>query len=87
MDLKSYRRWDDYTKARDAMFAATNSDTAPWYVADSNDKRRARLNIISHLLDHVPYEPLPLERVKLPKRSRPKDEQIEHSWRRVPERY
>ena len=59
MDLKSYRRWSDYTHARDAMFAATDTEIAPWYVADSNDKRRARLNIITHLLDHVPYERVP----------------------------
>ena len=51
MDLKSYDRWDDYTLARDEMFAKTDVPWSPWYVADSNDKKRARLNIISHLLD------------------------------------
>ena len=56
MDLDSYGRWYDYSRARDAMFAATDTETAPWYVANSNDKRRARLNIISHILDLVPYE-------------------------------
>ena len=55
MDLESYGRWYDYSRARDAMFAATDTETAPWYVADSNDKRRARLNIISHILDVIPY--------------------------------
>jgi polyphosphate kinase len=68
MDLKSYTRWDDYTKARDDMFAATDTAWAPWYVAISDDKQRARLNIISHLLSKIPYEALPREKVKLPKR-------------------
>ena len=56
MDLDSYGRWYDYSRARDNMFAATDTETAPWYVANSDDKRRARLNIISHILDLVPYE-------------------------------
>ena len=59
MDLASYSRWYDYSRARDAMFAATDTDTAPWFVADSNEKRRARLAIISHLLSAVPYERSP----------------------------
>jgi polyphosphate kinase 2 len=70
MDLKSYSRWYDYSRARDDMFAATDSEWAPWYVADSNDKRRARLNIISHLLDLVPYEPTPPPQVRLPDRQK-----------------
>ena len=68
MDLKSYSRWYDYSRARDAMFAATDTGWAPWYVADTNDKRRGRLNIISHLLSQVPYTPLKPRHVKLPKR-------------------
>ena len=56
MDLKSYDRWDDYTKARDEMFAATDTAWAPWYVARSEDKKRVRLNVISHLLKQVPYK-------------------------------
>jgi polyphosphate kinase 2 len=68
MDLKSFDRWDDYTKARDAMFAASDTAWAPWYVARSDDKRRARLNIIKHLLAQIPYKAAPRERVKLPKR-------------------
>jgi polyphosphate kinase len=56
MGLKSYSRWYDYSRARDEMFAATSTDFAPWHVADSNDKKRARLNIISHLLEQIPYE-------------------------------
>ena len=58
MDLESYGRWYDYSRARDAMFASTDTAWAPWFVANTDDKKRARLNIISHLLSQVPYEPL-----------------------------
>jgi polyphosphate kinase 2 len=68
MDLKSYGRWYDYSRARDAMFAATDTSWAPWYVAETDDKRRGRLNLISHLLSQVPYEPLKQRDVSLPKR-------------------
>jgi polyphosphate kinase 2 len=68
MDIKSYTRWDDYTKARDDMFAASDTAWAPWYVARSEDKQRVRLNIISHILSRIPYKSLPREKVKLPKR-------------------
>jgi polyphosphate kinase 2 (PPK2 family) len=68
MDLRSYSRWYDYSRARDAMFKASDTEIAPWSVAISNDKRRARLNIISDLLDKIPYEEMPRKRVKLPKR-------------------
>jgi polyphosphate kinase 2 len=68
MDLKSYSRWYDYSRARDAMFATTDTAWAPWYVAHTNDKKRGRLNIISHLLSQVPYEPLDHRNVKLPDR-------------------
>jgi polyphosphate kinase 2 len=70
MDLKSYSRWFDYSRARDEMFAATDTGFAPWYVVHSDDKKRARLNLISHLLDRIPYEPLKTEPVKLPKRQK-----------------
>lgn len=70
MDLKSYSRWYDYSRARDEMFAATDTDVAPWYVARSDDKKRARLNIIAHLLDRIPYKTVPREKVKLPKRQK-----------------
>ena len=70
MDLQSYDRWDDYTRARDEMFAASDTAWAPWYVARSDDKRRARLNIITHLLSKIPYKKLPREKVKLPKREK-----------------
>ena len=68
MDLKSYSRWYDYSKARDAMFAATDTAWAPWYIADADDKKRARLNIISHLLSQVPYKPLAHQDITLPNR-------------------
>jgi polyphosphate kinase 2 len=71
MDLKSYSRWFDYSHARDEMFAATDTGFAPWYVARSDDKKRARLNIISHLLSRIPYEDVPRAKVKLPKRQKP----------------
>ncbi|WP_421121622.1 polyphosphate kinase 2 [Aquihabitans daechungensis] len=88
MDLKSYRHWFDYSIARDEMFAATHTDVAPWYVADSNDKRRARLNIISHLLDSIPYEHLPQPPVKFPARQRdPGYVEPEPHFTAVPNRY
>jgi polyphosphate kinase 2 len=88
MDIKSYTRWDDYTKARDEMFHATDTAWAPWYVARSDDKKRARLNIIKHLLSKIPYEKVPREKVKLPKRhvAKPKDSD-EFAFRVIPEVY
>jgi polyphosphate kinase 2 len=68
MDLKSYTHWYDYSRARDAMFAATDTDNCPWYVVDGNDKRRARLNCISHLLSVVPYKEVPRDPVIFPER-------------------
>jgi polyphosphate kinase 2 (PPK2 family) len=68
MDLKSYSRWYDYSRARDAMFVATDTAWAPWYIARTDDKQRGRLNIISHLLSQVPYKPLAHQDVTLPKR-------------------
>ena len=68
MDLKSYSRWFDYSRARDDMLRTTDTSWAPWYVADTNNKKRGRLNIITHLLSLVPYEPLPKRDVKLPRR-------------------
>jgi polyphosphate kinase 2 len=70
MDLKSYSRWDDYTKARDEMFATTDTAWAPWFVANSENKKKVRLNIISHLLSNIPYEDLPRDKVKLPDRKK-----------------
>ncbi|MGE5195202.1 MAG: polyphosphate kinase 2 [Deltaproteobacteria bacterium] len=73
MDLKSYSRWYDYSRARDEMFTATDTTWAPWFVVRSDDKKRARLNIISHLLSRIPYNEVPREKVKLPKRQKAKD--------------
>lgn len=70
MDLKSYSRWFDYSRARDDMFAATDTEWAPWHIVRSDDKRRARLNIIRHLLDNVPYKTAPREKIRLPKRQK-----------------
>jgi polyphosphate kinase 2 len=71
MDLLSYSRWYDYSRARDAMLAATDTSWAPWWIADTEDKKRGRLNIISHLLSRVPYAPLPVNDVGLPERQKP----------------
>jgi polyphosphate kinase 2 len=73
MDLKSYSRWYDYSRARDAMFAATDTDYAPWLVAPSNHKKNVRLNIISDILQRVPYKKLPREKLNLPKRQKAGD--------------
>ena len=69
MDTESYRRWYDYSRARDLMFKATSSKHAPWHIIRSDDKRRARLNCISHVLDLIPYKRVRRDKVKLPKRS------------------
>jgi polyphosphate kinase 2 len=69
MDLESYRRWYDYSEARDLMLKTTDSKHAPWHIVHSDDKRRARLNCISHILDLIPHKKAPREKVKLPKRS------------------
>ncbi len=68
MDLKSYTRWDDYTWARDEMFKATDTKHAPWFAVNSDDKKRARLNLITHLLKQIPYKTASRDKVKLPKR-------------------
>jgi polyphosphate kinase 2 len=88
MDLESHRRWYDYSRARDAMFAATDTPENPWYVVDSHDQRRGRLNCIAHLLSLIPYEEVPHDKVKLPKRQ-PKGDYVEpdYPWRRIPEKY
>ena len=87
MDVKSYDRWDDYTKARDEMFAATDTPWAPWYVARSEDKKRVRLNVISHLLKHVPYKAIPAEKVKLPKRRIGRYKAVDYPFKYVPEKF
>ncbi len=74
MDLLSYEKWNDYTQARDDMLATTDTAWAPWYIARSDDKKRARLNVISHLLSQVPYKPLKKKKVELPQRETPGDD-------------
>ena len=88
MDLESHRRWYDYSRARDAMFVATDTPESPWYVVDSHDQRRGRLNCIAHLLSLIPYEEIPREKVKLPKRQ-PKGDYVEpdYPFRWIPEKY
>jgi polyphosphate kinase 2 len=70
LDLKSYSRWYDYSRARDAMFQASDTTWAPWHIADTNDKKRGRLNIITHLLGQIPYDALTPPDVELPKRQK-----------------
>jgi polyphosphate kinase 2 len=85
MDLESHRRWYDYSRARDAMFHATDTNESPWYVVDANDKRRARINCITHLLSLIPYEDVPREKIKLPERQKSKGyTEPTYPWRRVP---
>ncbi len=69
MDIESYRRWYDYSRARDMMLEKTDSKHAPWHIVRSDDKRRARLNCIAHILRSIPYKKVPRPKVKLPKRS------------------
>jgi polyphosphate kinase 2 len=87
MDLKSYHRWDDYTRAREAMFRGSDTSWAPWFVASSEDKRRVRLNVIRHLLNHIPYKALPEPRVKLGKRRVGTLKEARYEVNTVPEKY
>jgi polyphosphate kinase len=87
MDIKSYHRWDEYTQARDEMFKATDTPWAPWYVANSEDKKRVRLNLISHLLKQIPYEELPQEKVKLGKRKIGKYKSIDYPFKTITEKF
>ena len=70
MDLESRKHWVEYSRAKDEMFRQTDIDEAPWYVVNGDNKRRARLNVISHLLSLIPYEDLPHEKIKLPPRQK-----------------
>jgi polyphosphate kinase 2 len=88
MDLESYQRWYDYSRARDEMIAATDTDYAPWHLARSDDKKRVRLNIISHLLGQIPYKSLPHKKVKLPPRQQPGDyKEPDYPFKYVPEKF
>ena len=86
MDLKSYSRWFDYSRARDEMFLATDTSWAPWYLVHSDNKRRARLNALTHILSKIPYEELPHSKVELPKRQEPGGYQnSDYPFRVIPE--
>jgi len=86
MDLESHRRWYDYSRARDAMLAATDTPTSPWYIVPSDDKKRARLNCISHILSSIPYEEIPYTPPKLPPRQKPKGyEEPKQQHRTIPQ--
>jgi polyphosphate kinase len=88
MDLKSYSRWYEYSRARDDMFAATDTAFAPWYVARSDDKRKARLNIIAHLLSKIPYRKIKPKKITLPRRQKANGyREPKRRIRSVPEQY
>jgi len=90
MDLESYGRWYEFSRARDKMLEASNSKHAPWYLVRSDDKRRARLNCISHFLSMISYKKVPREKVKLPKRSEKRsydDQKSIKGHKFIPERY
>jgi polyphosphate kinase 2 (PPK2 family) len=90
MDLESYRRWYAYSRARDSMLKATDTKHAPWHIVRTDDKRRGRLNCISHILAQIPYKKIAKDKVKLPKRSTKDkyDDQAPLKGRKfVPERY
>jgi polyphosphate kinase len=89
MDLESHRRWYDYSRARDEMLLATDTSYAPWYVVNADDKRRARLNCISHLLSLIPYKEIEQEKIKLPDRQKPHgyDEPKNRRYNFVPEAF
>jgi polyphosphate kinase len=89
MDLESHHRWYDYSRARDDMLQATDMPFAPWYVVDGDDKRRARLNCIAHFLSLIPYEQIKRDKIKLPKRQKPKgyEEPRNRNYKHVPQRY
>jgi polyphosphate kinase 2 len=86
MDLKSYSRWFDYSRARDEMFLATDTSWAPWYVVHSDNKRRGRLNALTHILSKIPYKELPRAKVELPKRQHRGDyKEADYPFRVIPE--
>jgi polyphosphate kinase 2 len=88
MDMKSYSRWYDYSRARDDMIQASDTPWAPWYVAHSDNKRRARLNIISHFLNLIPYKDVPREKIKFPKRQKRGDyRESNYTFKNIPERF
>jgi len=88
MDLESYSRWYDYSKARDEMFTATDTHFAPWFVANAENKKRLRLNLISHLLSQIPYKEMARDKVKLPKRQKANGyREPDFPYKYVPEKF
>lgn len=88
MDIKSYSRWYDYSKARDEMIMTTDTSWAPWFIVDSNDKKTARLNIINHILNEIPYEKMSHKEIKLPRRqSKGTYKEPNYPYRLVPNKY
>jgi polyphosphate kinase len=88
MDMRSYSHWYDYSQARDAMFAATDTPDSPWYVVNANNKRQARLNLITHFLSQVPYEEVPREPIKFPKRqAKGNYKEPDYPYHYVPEKF
>jgi len=85
MDIKSFTRWDDYTHARDEMFEASDTSWAPWFVARSEDKKRVRLNLLTHLLQQIPYEEIKQPKVKLPKRKIGKEKTVNYPFKYIAE--
>jgi len=86
MDLKSYSRWYDYSRARDEMFLASDTSWAPWYLIHSDNKRRARLNVLTHILGKIPYEELSRSKIELPKRQKRGDyKDPDYPFRVIPE--
>jgi hypothetical protein len=86
MDLKSYSHWFDYSRARDDMFLASDTAWAPWYVIRSDNKRRARLNALTHILSKIPYDEVARSKVKLPKRQERGDyKESDYPFRIIPE--
>ncbi|MDR3429103.1 MULTISPECIES: polyphosphate kinase 2 [Silvimonas] len=88
MDVASYSHWYDYSRARDDMIKSSDTAWAPWYVIQSDDKKTTRLNVISHILRHIPYEKVPEQKISLPKRQKAGDYvQPEYPYRKIEERY
>ncbi|PLP94105.1 polyphosphate kinase 2 [Pseudomonas sp. FFUP_PS_473] len=85
MDVLSFNRWDDYTRARDEMFKATDTQWAPWFVAPSEDKKRVRLNLLTHLLAQIPYKEIKQPKVKLPKRRIGRYKDIDYPFKYIGE--
>jgi polyphosphate kinase 2 (PPK2 family) len=88
MDIESYSKWYDYSRARDAMFEATDTEWAPWHVVKTDDKRRGRLNLITHLLDQIPYKKVKRDKIELPKRGKPDGyEEPDYPFKFIPEKF